>query len=287
VQHAAEIAGICAAVLGTVSLSLLFACSEALGEARGPGSLYRAVRNGLMRATHAQPAETLITAAPSPWRAAFFAALFSFALLVGANLALSSSRRTLGLETHAAGAALFLGAAVLLPLSEWLGETSRRGLVRGFLSKSATRRPAAVGSAALLVSLVLAGSAHALYDVRHGAFAARPAPAAAEPRKPGYELTPQRLKGIWVGAVDGEALVLSVRPKPDGADRVECALNAGTRELISFEALVVRGRGLMGRALPGLEVHFGAAYVDSGARLWIPLVDEEGRVRGQLSQTGP
>jgi hypothetical protein len=79
-----------------------------------------------------------------------------------------------------------------------------------------------------------------------------------------------------------DALVLVI--SPGGGDRVECALNAGTREAIAFEATVERRSGLVPRPLPGLDVSFGKAFEDARGRLLIPLVDDLGRVRARLSR---
>jgi len=90
---------------------------------------------------------------------------------------------------------------------------------------------------------------------------------------------------VWVGTLGTDALVLTITARDGAGDRVECALNAGTRELIAFEAVVERGRGLAQRRLPGLELTFGPAFEDARGRLLIPLVDDAGRVRARLSKT--
>jgi hypothetical protein len=141
--------------------------------------------------------------------------------------------------------------------------------------------------AALLAGAVVLGALAALY--LHGPGRARlfplPATVPATPTPPTLDVTREALTGVWVGSLEGVSLVVSVVPGALSEDRVECALNAGTREVIAFEAIVERGRGLSARALPGFDVRFGAAHEDARGRLVIPLVDEEGRVRARLSKT--
>ncbi len=120
------------------------------------------------------------------------------------------------------------------------------------------RRPALAGLVAVGVAAALgAAAALLLHGTGTGGLLRRAPPATPTPRP--LEVTPLRLAGVWVGALGPDALVLTITPRDGSEDRVECALNAGTRELIAFEAVVERGRGLAPRALPGLEVRYSSS----------------------------
>jgi hypothetical protein len=120
-----------------------------------------------------------------------------------------------------------------------------------------------------------------LFGTRPGRELISPPPTPTPTPRP-LDVGPERLAGTWVGTLGQDALVLQISPK--GGDRVECALNAGTREAIAFEATVERRSGLVPRPLPGLEVSFGRAVEDTRGRLVLPLVDDRGRVRARLSR---
>jgi len=147
------------------------------------------------------------------------------------------------------------------------------------------------GRTALVVAAVafaaLAGAAAAFLLFRPGVTTVfrRVAPPTPIPTPRPLHLSTGDLAGVWVGALGPDALVLTITAREAGSDRVECALNAGTREVIAFEAVVERGRGLADRALPGLELRFAPAYEDADGRLLMPLVDDDGRVRARLSKT--
>jgi hypothetical protein len=145
-------------------------------------------------------------------------------------------------------------------------------------------RPALVGLVAACAAIGLGAAAALLLHGTGTSGVFHRAPPATQTPRP-LDVTPQSLAGVWVGALGPDALVLTITPRDGSEDRVECALNAGLRELIAFEAVVERGRGLAPRARPGREVRFGPSYEDADGRLLIPLVDDDGRVRARLSKT--
>jgi hypothetical protein len=138
---------------------------------------------------------------------------------------------------------------------------------------------------AAIVFAALAGAATAFLLARSASTRAARAVPTPTPAPPPLDVTPRELAGVWVGALGIDALVLTITARDASSDRVECALNAGTREVIAFEAVVERRRGLAERRLPGLDLRFGRAYEDAEGRLLIPLVDDDGRVRARLSKT--
>src|SRR5262249_51979881 len=72
-----------------------------------------------------------------------------------------------------------------------------------------------------------------LFGTRAGHDLVHPPPTPAPTPRP-LDVSPERVKGTWVGALGPDALVLLITPK-DG-DRLECSLNAGAREAIAFQA---------------------------------------------------
>lgn len=273
-------AGIAAALLGAVAVSLLIAGSVALAVRRST-SLFGAIASrlaprGAGRSGH-------------PLAAALLGATISLALFAGADMSLAPAREALGIPPAPLGGVLFLVCAALLPISELLGQARARGAAREPESESDAAVPhAPIGAVGFLLALLLSGTALALFDARSLAPRRDAVEAAAAPRLERYRFVPleaDALRGAWIGALGDEALVLNVTRRSGSGDRVECALNVGTREVIAFEASVERGRGLDARSLPGLEVRFGQAYVDSSDRLWLPLVDDSGRTHGRLSKT--
>jgi len=139
-------------------------------------------------------------------------------------------------------------------------------------------------SAALLAPLCTAAAQQAARP-RGGARATpSPSPTSAA-RQRVVSLSPARLAGTYVGTLDDETFVLTVRTRSGADPVVDCSFNTGLKEPMTFGAVIAPKRGLQGRQVPGTDVSFGAVYQDETGRLWIPLVDDRGRVRGELSET--